>query len=41
MYFLLEDKSGPSYSKSLEIFTSHGADFKSEVFMVDFYTKFI
>ena len=36
MYFLLEDKSGPSYSKSLEILTSHCSDFESEVFMVDF-----
>ena len=30
MYFLLEDKSGPSYSKSLEILTSRCSDFKSE-----------
>ena len=36
MYFFLEDKSGPSYSKYLEIITSHCSDFESEVFMVDF-----
>ena len=36
MYFLIEDKSSPSYSKALELIKTHCPDFDSAVFMVDF-----
>ena len=36
MYFLLEDKSAPSYNMALSILKSHCPDFNSEIFMVDF-----
>ena len=36
MYFLIEDKSGPSYSKALDILMLHCPDFDAETFMVDF-----
>ena len=36
MYFLIVDKSSPSYSKALEIIKTHCPDFDSAVFMVDF-----
>ena len=36
MYFLIEDKSSPSYTKALEVLKSHCPDFNSNLFMADF-----
>ena len=36
MYFLIEDKSGPSYSRALELIKFHCPAFNSSMFMVDF-----